>query len=354
MRSTKIQDFTEKYAEHSTTKTRPFKLALHEAQEWQKTGSITLSTTDNDNHYDINTNATSPATTFVSTSVEAEPSRTFHTQPDVLPTPPISIFKPNFSDRDVLTSTPPLPPELEKTWEDVEVDEDFIDGFIVISSEKDMHPLVSFYNEHKRKMEQNVINAAKRAKTEIHSQTPSAPTSSPVSSKSTSGSSSTAATQNSNTNPVINAQNSKTIGTPIQQVAHNSAGKQHSAKHKLDLPRHQFMGEATNGFSTAPLGGTLEGEMDDGFLVEFTVQGRSYSGFLLARDSFPSSITPISPLLPSPLAGTIPHAPGFNYANLTKMTAAAVGKQHTERLFELGKLVVASAMVPYTFPPTLH
>lgn len=109
--------------------------------------------------------------------------------------------------------------------------------------------------------------------------------------------------------------------------------------------RHTFTGAATNGFTSVPLQGVVEGG-EEGFHVEFTVQGHTYKGFLLARESFPALVSPLVP--PTTYTGYSP------YLNVAKLTAIAVTRHHHERLVELGRLVVASAMVPYAYPPPLH
>lgn len=251
----------------------------------------------------------------------------------------------------------PLSSELANIWDYVEVDEDTVDGFVIISSEKDMSPVVAFYNEHKRKISLQTSQVSpKRFKTDLPTTsktqtrvepllsntsdaapnlhtTPTAISFTPISSyQHTSPTHSihfTPSSLSASTHGIASSATSKTLG------------------HKNVVQRHSFTGVATNGFTAVPLRGVVEGS-GDGLHVEFAVQGHTYRGFLIARESFPALVSPLVPPMSTSYPGYSP------YVNLAKMTAIAVTKQHHERLVDLGRLVVASAMVPYAYPPPLH
>lgn len=259
------------------------------------------------------------------------------------------------------TSTPtsiPLSQELAKIWEYTEVDEDTIDGYVVISSERDMSSLVNYYNEHKRKMDLLSSIPSKRVKTEPHitlldkqkadisihnGQSHTQPTqSTTLSTVSNPTKSASFSPLSSFTNFSLSSTSSPANTTTL---SHKSSGETHTTK----LLNHSIVGTATNGFIVVPLQGTLEGG-EEGFLVEFVVQGHTYRGFLIARETFPALISPLVPPM-----STYSNYSGYSpYSNLAKITAVSVGKQHPDRLVELGRLVVASALVPYAYPPPLH
>lgn len=348
LRESKIQPFTEKHSERIlNTKIKNFKIALQESQHW------------------INSKGTSPSEPFIpiedAESPVASPSTTPHettsppsnshsiTQPPATtspiipphrsPSPPPPTIKPpehlpNPPDQVPIVDIP-LSTELAKIWDGVELDEDTVDGFTIISSEKDMSPVVSFYNEHKRKLAiQAALLAPKRIKTDSPANFPK-------------------------TQPRVESHSAHLHTTPPPpphippQPVHTSHFPLFSQSTTLQkgapISRHTFKGAATNGFAAVPLHGAVEGS-EEGLHVEFTVQGHTYRGFLLARESFPALVSPLVPPISPP-----PYTSGYPpYVNLAKMTAVAVTKQHQERLVDLGRLVVASAMVPYAYPPSLH
>lgn len=260
---------------------------------------------------------------------------------------------------DPLLSSIPLSADLAKVWDHVELDEDTVDGYVVISSEKDMSPLIHYYNEHKRRMNLMAPLPPKRVKTD-----------NPMDSRQK-----TEHTLNNTTHAIFLAQPQQTKQQPQQQsmslASFSSITNFSTPSPSSSLPgiggglsqettgkvlNHTIIGTATNGFAVVPLQGMVEGG-EEGFLVEFVVQGHTYRGFLMARDAYPSLISPL--VTPTSTgtgmqSGTSSSQQQQQVGQLARLTATAVHRHHAERLSDLGRLVVASALVPYAFPPPLH
>ena len=355
-------------------KTKNFKAALQESHIWiTSKGSTSPNTTEIQHptlvEHSIEPPVSSPSTHPNGSTPPAVNTPTLPQAPVSTPTPrhlpspptikPEHLHEP--ADQGVVVDVP-LSSELAKIWDYVEVDEDTIDGFVVISSEKNMSPVVAFYNEHKRKLgvyaPQTSPKRLKMDSTASLTPTPSKPHARAEASPS--GGSSVAAPHLYTVpasipfasppahQPSGPAQSTQFTLPPFSAPTQNTTERTQTLGQKGTYQRHTFTGAATNGFAQAPLRGIVEGG-EDGLHVEFAVQGHTYRGFLLARESFPALVSPLVPPVYSPTY--LGYSP---YINLAKATAVAVTKHHHERLVDLGRLVVASAMVPYAYPPPLH